>query len=145
MTQEYEPIEITKSMKEPTDSSNFFLTDKYDDYRTVATVNENGWYLPGVEGDCSWEWLRGKYIGWRIQSLADHDAQIRADERVKALELSDYELEMLEDARSSSDEWVFGRDIEALKLARPTGCQSVTETPTTRYYATPTKARKHEP
>ena len=47
---------------------------------------------------------------------AAHDAQIRAEEHVKALELTDYELEMLEDARSNSDEWAFGKDIKALKI-----------------------------
>ena len=61
------------------------------------------------------EWKRLKIAAFD-RWLAAHDAQIRAEEHVKALELTDYELEILEDARTSSDEWVFGKDIEALKI-----------------------------
>ena len=91
MTQYYEPIEITESTPEPSDGAEFFLTDKDDDYSTVATVTEDGWFLPGYESEFFWEEIRDKHIGWRIQSLAAHDAQIRAE----AMELTDEERDLM--------------------------------------------------
>jgi hypothetical protein len=79
MTTGFESIKITGDMPEPSDISEFFITDEYDGYSTVATVTEYGWFLPGYESEFSWEEIRDMYIGWSIQSLADHDARIRAD------------------------------------------------------------------
>ncbi|MDN5971842.1 hypothetical protein [Bifidobacterium crudilactis] len=108
MTQDYEPIKITESTPEPADGSFYFLTDTDDDYLTIATVTEDGWFLPGYESEFFWEEIRDKHIGWRIQSLAAHDAQIRAE----ALELSDKEHDIatqaIIDSLTSSDRNDYG-------------------------------------
>lgn len=49
--------------------------------------------------------------------IAAHDAQIRADEHVKALELTDYEIEIMADAYSNSDEFNHGDDVGAMSVA----------------------------
>ena len=56
---------------------------------------------------------RVKFDRW----LAAHDAQIRADEHVKALELTDYEIEIMADAYSNSDEFNHGDDVGAMSVA----------------------------
>lgn len=127
MTQDYTPIKITENTPEPKENHSYYLVAvKYNgvtDYKLLY-FNSLLWFGVGSHGPVAWptvcELLLSDIAGVdgtvTIQSLADHDAQIRAEEHVKALELTDYELEMLEDARTSSDEWGFGKDIEALKI-----------------------------
>ena len=49
--------------------------------------------------------------------LAAHDAQIRAEAHVKALKLTDYEIEIMADAYSNSDEFNHGDDVGAMSVA----------------------------
>ena len=118
MTQDYQPIEITESTPEPTEDGIYLITSPKTGEAVIALdhVSDRTFSWSDFETSDHWEVMREDNIGFAIQSLAAHDAQIRAEAHVKALELTDYELEMLEDARSNSDEWAFGKDIEALKI-----------------------------
>ena len=71
-------ITLTSDTPEPQDESTFFLTDPYDNESTVSLSCEEGWVYPGETGCHDWSEVRDEFLGWKIQSLADHDAEVRA-------------------------------------------------------------------
>jgi hypothetical protein len=81
MTQEYEPIEITENTPEPTADGIYLLTiTVWDETRTYPATKEGDMWL--TDGDCTWNDLLSEMSQAdrvTIQSLAAHDAQIRAD------------------------------------------------------------------
>ena len=97
MTQEYEPIEITTDMPEPGASGAYLVGGGADDIEAVwrkepQTYGQSVWFDQGQHKQ-TWDELRVTWPGYHIQSLADHDAQIRAE----ALELSVSEIDIVRD------------------------------------------------
>ncbi|GAA6124198.1 hypothetical protein BPY_23060 [Bifidobacterium psychraerophilum] len=94
MTQDYEPIEITESTPEPEEYGTFLVmsgtTVLYVASHMASPVDS---YWTDAEGeDCHWSDILNDQAGrgTTIQSLAAHDAQIRA----AALTLTDAELDV---------------------------------------------------
>ena len=81
MTQWYEPIELTDDMPEPKDEGTYFLfSENLSSY--LMPIFHDGDYWELADSTCSWSELiggRNKQERITIQSLAAHDAQIRAE------------------------------------------------------------------
>ena len=101
MTKEYEPIKITESTPEPKEDGIYLITSSVTGKALGAVLHVSDlpypWVAFGID-DCwgmeqSWEDTRFEHGGLLIQSLAAHDAQIRAE----ALELSDEEQHLVID------------------------------------------------
>lgn len=88
MTQEYEPIAITADMPEPEAFGHYLVS--YDGevliIKKEGTPSDVRWWDPGLNVQ-AWDQIRHNWVGFHIQSLADHDTQIRAE----ALKLTDEE------------------------------------------------------
>lgn len=81
MTQGYEPIELTDDMPEPKDEGTYFLFSE-NISRYLMPIFHDGDYWELADSTCSWSELiggRNKQERITIQSLAAHDAQIRAE------------------------------------------------------------------
>ena len=81
MIQNFEPIEITDSTPEPIENGIYLLTITVgDETRTYPATKEGDRWL--TDGDCTWKDLLSEMSQAdrvTIQSLAAHDAQIRAE------------------------------------------------------------------
>jgi hypothetical protein len=92
MTQGYEPIELTDDMPEPKDEGTYFLFSE-NISRYLMPIFHDGDYWELADTTCSWSELiggRNKQERITIQSLAAHDARIRAE----ALRLTGAELDV---------------------------------------------------
>lgn len=103
MTQNYEPIEITENTPEPTEEGTYLLTSP----RTGAVLNvfDHDSTLPfgwsSFEDSDNWNGIREDNIGYNIQSLAAHDAQIRADALKLTTDEHDIATQAIDDALTS--------------------------------------------
>jgi hypothetical protein len=109
MTQEYEPIKLTESTPEPEDRGLYLIMESDSPVIVDSFWLDTNGFL--YEGEVySWSEIldihADKHALYRLVSLAAHDAQIRADEHVRAME----------DAYSNSDEAYLGKYIEALDI-----------------------------
>lgn len=81
MTQDYAPIELNENTPEPTADGIYLLTITMgDETRTYPATKEGDMWL--TDDDCKWKDLLSEMSQAdmvTIQSLAAHDAQIRAD------------------------------------------------------------------
>ena len=119
MTQGYEPIELTDDMPEPKDEGTYFLfSQNLSSY--LMPIFHDGDYWELADSTCSWSELiggRNKQERITIQSLAAHDAQIRAD----ALRLTDKEaraaLDMWNDVIADSDDGIVGMQKAFTEIA----------------------------
>lgn len=93
MTQWYEPIELTDDMPEPKDEGTYFLFSE-NISRYLMPIFHDGDYWELADTTCSWSELiggRNKQERITIQSLAAHDAQMRAG----ALEFTNEERDLM--------------------------------------------------
>jgi hypothetical protein len=93
MTQGNEPIELTELTPEPKEEGFYLLSDK-DSGRIVdcwSHDTDRHFSWSDMESWGTWETMRKESLGWSLQSLAAHDAQIRAE----ALTLTDKESNKL--------------------------------------------------
>ncbi len=96
MTQDYEPVEFTESTPEPKEDGLFLI---YENGTAVVSMLHDSAFEPTHTWLCDGYWEKWSHLAKNhspreyvtIQSLAAHDAQIRAEERMKALELSNSE------------------------------------------------------
>ena len=76
-----EPIKITESTPEPKEDGIYLITSSVTGKALGAVLYVSDMYYPwvafGIED--SWEGTRFEHVGLFIQSLAAHDAQIRAE------------------------------------------------------------------
>ena len=126
MTQEYEPIKLNESTPEPREDGIYLLTITFKpETKTMPLFKDGNEYL-GADSSYSWEELVKELSTAdeaTIQSLADHDAQIRAD----ALRLTDKEaraaLDMWNDIIADSDDGIVGMQKAFTEIAEFRGKQ----------------------
>ena len=104
MTQDYEPIEITESTPEPKENGIYLLTITQCGERYCVPVWRDELWRD-IEGDHTWSELVDSIKNtWNptIQSLAAHDAQIRAEALTLTEEEAGIAAEALDDADDES-------------------------------------------
>ena len=102
MTQEYEPIKLNESTPEPREDGIYLLTITFKpETKTMPLFKDGNEYL-GADSSYSWEELVKELSTAdeaTIQSLADHDAQIRAEAScdIKDSEITVFAQEMFKE------------------------------------------------
>lgn len=88
MTQDYEPIKLALGVPEPEEYGVYLVFDAQGHIETLVRKVQVLYHTPRWDVDeefYEWYLFRREWSGYSIQSLADHDAQVRAE----ALALTD--------------------------------------------------------